>query len=172
MSFGVIPGISWFRDNLVGHVHTFDDFTESGVLTVKEGGFCDADKELAAAGISLRVDFVPCASGGDGAPLVFVFDFGRNGVARATGTVGGTIVGIFALGIAALDHETGDHAVKGGAVVESFFDEFFKVLGMLRAVDGVEFDDDDAVVCGEGYDIFFNDGRFHVVGFLWGRGWF
>ena len=41
---------------------------------------------------------------------------------------------------------------------------------MLGAIDHVEFDDDDAVVGGEGNNIFFNEGRFHVVGFLWGGG--
>jgi hypothetical protein len=33
-----------------------------------------------------------------------------------------------------------------------------------------EFDDDDAVVRNQGNDIFFNDGSFHVFGFLWGGG--
>lgn len=41
---------------------------------------------------------------------------------------------------------------------------------MLWAIHQVEFDDDHAVVCGEGNDIFFNEGRFHIVGFLWGGG--
>ena len=101
---------------------------------------------------------------------MLVFDFRRNGIARATCAVGGAIIRIFALGITALNHEARNHAVKGGAIVKSLFDEFFEVLGMFRAIHGVEFDDDHAVVCGEGNDIFFNEGRFHIVGFLWGGG--
>ena len=147
-AFWVVARVTGFGDNLVGHLHPFNDFTESGVLAIEESGFGDADKELAAAGISLGVAFIPEPGGGNGAPLVFISDFSGDGVARTTRAVGTAIVGIFTFGIAALDHEVRDDAVEGGAIVKSIFDQLFEIFGVLGAFDDIEFDDDDAVVGG------------------------
>ena len=168
--FGVVPWVPRFGDDLIGYIHAFDDFAEGGVLTVEEGGFGDADKELTAAGITFGVAFISESGGGDGAPLVLIADFRGDGVTRAASAVGATIVGVFTFGIATLDHESWDDAVKGGAVVKSVFDEFFKVFAVFGAFDDIEFDHDDAIGGGDGDDIFFNEGGFHVGGFLWGGG--
>ena len=101
---------------------------------------------------------------------MFITDFCGDGVTRTARAVGATVVGVFTFGIAPLDHESWDDAVEGGAVVKSIFDELFKILGMFGAFDDVEFDDDDAIGGGQGDELFFNEGGFHVGGFLWGGG--
>ena len=94
--------------DLVGDVLAFDDFAEDGVIAGEPGRWRDGDKELAAVGVRAGVGH------GQLAGLVEL-------VRRALGLVLEAVAGAAhagAGGVAALDHEVGNHAMEDGSVVE------------------------------------------------------
>src|SRR5579864_6633986 len=93
--------------DLVDHGHPFDHAAEDRVLSVEGGLRFEADIELAAAGLAIRIDRVAQARRRDrAAEMLFGgADLGGNVVAGAAAAV--------TLGIAALDHEARDHAMEG-----------------------------------------------------------
>src|SRR5208337_4297444 len=66
--------------NLIDRVHPLNHAAEDRVLAVESRLRLEADVELAAARIALRINFVSRARGGDTATQVLLFDFGRHGV--------------------------------------------------------------------------------------------
>src|SRR6516162_1035789 len=94
--------------DFVGDVLAFDDFTKDGVIASQPGGWRNSDEELAAVGIGAGVGH------GELAGLV-------ESVRRAFGFVLEAIAGAAhagAGGVASLDHEVGDDAMKDGSVEE------------------------------------------------------
>src|SRR5688572_10073548 len=96
--------------DLVGDFHPAHDAAEGRVLAVEEAGVLDHDEELAARAVrALR------AGHGEDAPLVRrVVELRLQArAAGAAGAVGGARrLLVLGVGVAALDHEPGDHAVE------------------------------------------------------------
>ena len=69
----------------------------------------------------------------------------RDTVARAAGSVDASIIR-FGIGISALDHESGDHAVELCAVVKASSSQLLEVLDVLWSLVREELDDDFAVI--------------------------
>src|SRR5260370_11466465 len=106
-------------DNLVNHVLAFHDFAEDGVVPREPFGGGNGDKKLRAIGAGTGI--------GHG-QLAFLVKAMR----RALGFVLKFVAGAAhagAAGVATLDHEVGDDAMKDGSVVER--------AGAAFAADGV-----------------------------------
>src|SRR4030081_1691301 len=98
-----------------GHASDFLDQFHCGVITLAEdgvfaieagvGNFSDEELRAIGVGSGIGVGDTPWAIEGDGRRS-FIFEFVA-GIARA-----------IAFGISALNHETGDHAVKDGAIIK------------------------------------------------------
>lgn len=92
--------------DFVHHILPHDDFAEDGMLSVEVRGWEVGDEELAAIGVRTRIGHR------EDAGLVVLeraVNLIRELVARAAGTG--------ARWVAALNHEVGDHAVEGDAVI-------------------------------------------------------
>src|SRR5690349_10270267 len=109
--------------NLVHHILAAGDLPEHGVLAIEPIGDDVGDEELAAVGIGSGVGH------GEGADFMLI--------RIAPGLVLKFIAGSAAAGaggIAALDHEVGDHAMKHGAVVKAFAREEDEIVDSLGGV--------------------------------------
>src|SRR5580658_534948 len=101
--------------DLLHHVVAIDHFAKNAVFVIEPGRGGHGDEELAAIGVGTRVRHGEIAVLG---VLQSVMKFVGEFVARAAAAC--------ALGIAALNHEVGDHAMEDGAIVEG--------LAGLRAI--------------------------------------
>src|SRR5580700_4149923 len=99
--------------NLIDHIHAGNDAAENGVLGVERWLRLEANIELAAARRASGIDLIASARRRYAAAQMLLGrgDFGRDGIAGAAHSG--------AVGVAALHHEVGDHAMKRQSVVET-----------------------------------------------------
>lgn len=118
--------------------------TEGRILVVEEAGITVDNEELGAG----TVGMLRASHGEDAAHVGLGVELGLDLVTGATCTrhAAGAWLGVRT---AALNHETLDDAVKGGAVIEAFFGELKEVLDGLRGDLGPELDRE---VAGGGVD--------------------
>src|SRR5690242_17991368 len=107
--------------DLVHHVHPFDHAAKNGVLAVKTRLRFEADIELAAARLAFRIHLIAEPRGRNRASEMLFggADFSGQVVAGAAASV--------TFGIAALNDNPGDNAMKRQAVVKALFAEGFKI---------------------------------------------
>ena len=117
---------------LVGALHAIGHLAERGVLAVQMGCSGNHDEELASGGVG-----VAGPGHGQHAPLVDQVVFKAVGGKLALDAVARTS-GTGALGIAALDHEAGNAAVEGQAVIEALLNEGNEVVHRVGGLAGVE----------------------------------
>eukprot|EP01043_Picozoa_sp_COSAG02_P049475 COSAG02_NODE_4971_length_4771_cov_1.547303_2_plen_235_part_00 len=97
------------RLDSLDHIHTVDDDAEHDVLAVEPRGLDGAEEELGAVGSRASVGHGKDTRAGVLELEVLIGELGAvNGLAAGARAVGE---------IAALDHEVGDNAVEGGALV-------------------------------------------------------
>src|SRR5579864_2529961 len=116
---------------LVYHILTLRDLPKNSVFTIQPIRCDVGDEELAAVGVGAGVGH------GERADLVFA------GV--VAGFVLETVPGTAAAGrggVAALNHEVGDDAMKDGAVVEAVASQENEIVDGLGGVLGEQFADD------------------------------
>jgi hypothetical protein len=102
--------------DLLEDVIPIGELAEGGVLPIEEGGVAVADEELGTGGVGV----LGAGHGDDAAHVGSVVELGFDFVAGAAGAEHVFIGGVFGIGVAALDHEALDDAVKAGAVIEAF----------------------------------------------------
>ena len=113
----------------VDDVLAFEDLAEYAVLAVEPVGDDVGDKELAAVGVG------PGVGHGQHARLVVLLGQGAGFIVKFVARVARAR----ALRAAGLNHEVGDHAVKGQAIVEAVLGELDEVARGLGAVLGEQF---------------------------------
>lgn len=96
---------------------------------VRLRGACHNEK-LAAARLPLRVHLIGQAGRRQGAAQVRETNFGRNGVARPAAAEYGAGGCGFRVGVAALDHKVGDHAVEQQAVEKALCGQFEEIVAV------------------------------------------
>ena len=137
---GLVAEVGLDGGDAVHHVHALGDFAEGGVLAVQEVPVGVHDEELAAG----RVHGLGPGHG-EHAPLVAQVvlhavggELTLDAVARAADA--------HALGVAPLDHETGDDPVEDQAVIKPLAGQADEVVHRDGGHFGVEFRDDLAAV--------------------------
>ena len=128
-SFGAVHAVAADLADFFYDVVAFDDFAEDSVFAGEPAGVGYGDEELAAVSVRAGVGHREFSS------LL-------EAVLGALGFVGKLVAGAAhagAFGVAALDHELGDDAMKDGAVVElcALFAAAVPVLGTFGEADEV-----------------------------------
>src|SRR5688572_22244845 len=126
----VVLGVPRRADDLVRHIHAARHLPEGGVLAVEEVRVLHHDEELAARAVRAG----GAGHGDDAAGVGRVVELGLDLVAGVPGAVHGAVLVVLGVRVAALDHETGDHAVEGGLVVEALLREVQEVLDVARSL--------------------------------------
>src|SRR5215813_5601869 len=135
--------------DVVHNVHARDDLAEDGVLAVEEVRGGEGDVELAPRGIGILAP----GHGDHPAIVLLLVELRLDLVTRPPRAV--------ALGITALHHEAGLHAMEGEPVVEALLGEGDEVLDRLGRIGGEELDlDDAALLHGDLGDLFHASGSF------------
>src|SRR5215510_14374479 len=133
----------------VHDVHARGDLAEDGVLAVEKMRGSEGDVELAPCGVGI----LAACHGHHPTIVLLLVELGLDLVARPARAV--------ALGITALHHESGLHAMEGEPVVEALLGEGDEVLDRLGRIGGEEFDLDDAALFhGDLGDLFHASGSF------------
>lgn len=124
------------------HFESANDFAKDGVFAAEGGQGVEGDEKLAAIGGFVGVDRVAETTGGDRAAFHFAFDFGGDGVARASGAEGGLGLLFLAAGVASLHQFAGKSAVEGLFAIKFASGQLGEVGDGLGCVVGIKLDDD------------------------------
>ena len=137
---GLVVPVGAHSGDLVHDIHAGHDLAKGGILAVQVGCVLVHDEELAAGTVGVHA-----AGHADDAADVL------DGVVDAVGgklalDVPAGAAGAVAQRAAALDHEVGDDAVEGQAVVEALTDQLLEILTGDGGSFLVQLDVDDAAV--------------------------
>ena len=124
--------------DLFQDVIPLDELAEGRVLAVEETGIAVADKELAAG----RIGMVRARHGEDAAHVRLVVELRFDLMTRAARAPKMLLGVVFGIGIAALNHEAFDDAVKRRAVIKAGLRELLEIFDMFGRDLRPEFEDD------------------------------
>ena len=136
----IVEFVARGSDDLVYYVHAPKDFAEDGVGSVQPAVVIDTDIELRAVivGVARAVALSWNLCHADRAPFMrSIAGFRIQPIAGTAGPVQRTVSSL-AQWVAALDDESWNDAMEGGAIIESHFGELEKVLDVARRVVRVE----------------------------------
>ena len=131
---GIIPIISWHRDDFIQHFNTTVDFAEYRIASIESARVRHANEKLRAAVVEIAraVAFARHLGHGNGAAFMrLIIRFGRQAVPRPSRPVQFSR-GSFACRVAPLNHETGNDAVETDAVIEPNFCEIDEIFHVPR----------------------------------------
>ena len=129
---GLVVIIGAHGADVIDGLNALDDLAEGGILPVQMGGVLMHDKELAAGGVGGHG-----AGHGENAAVVLEVVGKTVGRELALDAVAGA-AGADALGVAALDHKAGDHAVEDQPVIEALLHQGDEIVDGVGGDLGIE----------------------------------